>query len=184
MDPQYLSNCWLHLKKILTHKRWVFKYCAECGLIWRGITHDLSKFSPTEFFESVKYYRGDESPINACKADKGYSLAWQHHKGRNPHHYEYWIDKVDSGGVSIKMPLKYLTELICDYLGAARAYLGDDFTYIGELEWWKTKRELCKMHPETKAFLDFVFDKLAKGHELKKVIATANMILKYEVESF
>lgn len=26
------------------------------------------------------------------REDKGYSAAWLHHKGRNKHHYEYWID--------------------------------------------------------------------------------------------
>ena len=84
-----ISNIFKHINKILVHKFYVCKYCFECGLYWRGIKHDISKFSPTEFFESVKYYKGDKSPIIACKEDKGYSLAWQHHKGHNSHHYEY-----------------------------------------------------------------------------------------------
>ena len=32
------------------------------------------------------------SPNNAERADRGYSSAWLHHKGRNKHHLEYWID--------------------------------------------------------------------------------------------
>ena len=85
-----LSNFFLHLKKILVHKYWVFYFCCKAGIPWQGITHDLSKFSPVEFWESVKYYQGNRSPIDACKEENGYSMAWQHHKGRNPHHYEYW----------------------------------------------------------------------------------------------
>lgn len=103
-----------HLKTILIHKYWVAKYCFQLGLYWRGLTHDFSKFHPIEFLESVKYYTGTSSPINECKTDKGYSLAWQHHKGHNSHHYEYWIDLLDIGGEPIKMPKDDLKELICD----------------------------------------------------------------------
>lgn len=134
-----LNNIWLHFKKICIHKFWVAYYCFKFGLYWQGITRDLSKFSPIEFWESVKYYQGTSSPINAAKEDKGYSLAWQHHKGRNPHHYEYWTDNYDKGTTCIRMPEKYLKELICDYLGAARAYLGKDFSYQKEYEWWIKK---------------------------------------------
>ena len=45
-----------HLKTVLTHKWWVFKYACKLGIPWQGFMHDMSKFSPTEFFESVKYY--------------------------------------------------------------------------------------------------------------------------------
>ena len=90
---------WKHLIRILRHKFWVAKYCFKLGLYWRGITHDMSKFSPVEFLESVKYYNGNSSPIVECKRINGYSKAWMHHKGRNDHHYEYWIDKLDEGGV-------------------------------------------------------------------------------------
>ena len=111
-----------HLKTVLVHKYWVLVYCRKLGITWRGLTHDLSKFSPVEFWESVRYWDGKTSPIVKCKADKGYSLAWQHHKGRNRHHYEYWVDNLDQGGTPIKMPWKDLLELIADYLGAGRAY--------------------------------------------------------------
>lgn len=140
-----------HLKTILVHKRWVFCYACKLGIPWRGIKHDMSKFSPVEFWESVRYWDGKSSPIPRCKADKGYSLAWQHHKGRNSHHYEYWIDYLDQGGIPIKMPWKDLLELIADYLGAGRAYLGKEFTYQKELAWWERKRfdERPKIHKDT-----------------------------------
>lgn len=157
-----LKNTFLHLKKIFIHKYWVAHYCFRCGLYWQGITHDLSKFSPVEFLESVKYYQGDGSPINACKADKGYSLAWQHHKGRNPHHYEHWTDNYDSGTTCIPMPKKYAVEMFCDYLGAARAYLGKKFTFECEMEWWNNKWMFggIKMHADTVAFVTNCFTEL------------------------
>lgn len=156
-----LKNALLHWKKIRTHRRWVRHYCFKQGLFWQGLTHDLSKYSPTEFFESVKYYQGTSSPIDACKKANGVSYAWMHHKGRNPHHYEYWQDNFDKGGQPVLMPYKYFVEEMCDFIGAARAYLGKDFSYIKELEWWKNKRKTCAMHPRNITMLDIIFDDLA-----------------------
>ena len=104
-----------HFKTILTHKAWVFHYAIKCGIPWRGFWHDMSKFSPIEFFESVKFYQGGKSsPIPKAKEVQGYSEAWQHHKGHNPHHYEYWVDKLDQGGAPIVMPFSQLVEHIME----------------------------------------------------------------------
>lgn len=156
-----LKNAIAHWKKIRTHRKWVRRYCWKQGLFWQGLTHDLSKYSPTEFFESVKYYQGTSSPIDACKKANGVSYAWMHHKGRNPHHYEYWQDNFDRGGQPVLMPYKYFVEEMCDFIGAARAYLGKDFSYVKEEEWWKKKRENCAMHPNNKIMLDIIFNDLA-----------------------
>lgn len=152
-----IRNIFGHLKTILVHKYWVFHYCRKLGIPWQGITHDLSKFSPTEFWESIKYYQGGKaSPIPACKADKGYSLAWQHHKGHNPHHYEYWTDNYDLGTTCIKIPYKYVLELVADYLAAGRTYQGKEFTFKGEFEWWQKVKDTKHMHPDTKDLITYV----------------------------
>lgn len=157
-----LKNTWLHFKKVCTHKFWVAYYCFKVGLYWQGLMHDMSKFSWVEFWESVKYYQGTKSPIDACKENKGYSLAWQHHKGHNPHHYEYWTDRYDDGTVALEMPYKYAVELLCDWLGAGRAYFGENFSYEKEWEWWRNKIENKhpKMNQQTANFVDIVFCKL------------------------
>lgn len=59
------KNVFRHFKKICIHKYWVFYYCCKTGIPSQGITHDMSKFSPIEFWEGVKYYQGDISPIDA-----------------------------------------------------------------------------------------------------------------------
>jgi hypothetical protein len=142
------------------------------GIPIAGITHDMSKFSPTEFWEGVKYYQGNRSPIEACKEINGYSEAWFHHKGRNKHHYEYWVDNLDCGGTPTKMPYRYAKELICDYIAAGRAYMGDDFTYQMELEWWYRKLEKpLAMHSCTKAFVTDVFIHLANGESERAVLS-------------
>ena len=99
---------WGHLKTVLSHKWQVFLLCKKAG-IWRhGITHDLSKFSPTEFLPGAKYYQGGKrSPNEQERTLFGYSKAWLHHKGRNRHHFEYWTDynPVERKIMPIKMPL-------------------------------------------------------------------------------
>lgn len=173
-----MSKALKHLKKILVHKWWVFYYCCKCGLVWQGITHDLSKLSPTEFFESVKYYQGTSSPIDACKQKKGCSMAWQHHKGRNPHHYEYWTDNYDKGTTCIKMPHKYATEMFCDYVAAARAYMGKDFNWDAEYAWWEKKKHTAKMHPETMTYIDRLFyaSKMFKRFPERSLIDAASRL--------
>lgn len=150
-----------HLKTILTHKKYVFFFSRKLGIGWQGFWHDMSKFSPIEFWESVKYYSGTRSPIDACKEDKGYSLAWQSHKGKNRHHYEFWQDNFDKGTTQICMPDKYVKEMICDYLAAGRAYKGKDFDFNCEYIWWVNKKKNpIAMHPAQFYVVDKVLSTL------------------------
>lgn len=157
LSTRYFVNCFKHLKVILCHKFYVAYYCFCCGLYWQGIIHDLSKFSPTEFFESVQFFQGDCSPIAACIKIKGYSEAWFHHRGRNKHHWEHWIDSFEEGMIPKKMPFKYALEMVCDFLGAGHAYMRKDFTIDKEYEWWVRKRKRVVMHEDTFNFVDTMF---------------------------
>lgn len=158
-----MNKFFKHFIKVCKHKHYVRQYCWKVGLYKQGICHDLSKFSPVEFIESVKYYQGDRSPIDACKEENGYSNAWLHHKGRNPHHYEYWQDNFDKGGEALKMPFKYAAEMLCDYLGAGKAYMGKDFDYVKEYKWWiKKNQNPIAMHNDTWCFIDIVLEALSR----------------------
>ena len=81
-----------HLHTINMHRRKVIVNCFRAGIPIRGLLHDLSKYSPTEFWNGVKYFQGMRSPNEAEREDIGYSRAWMHHKGRNRHHFEFWTD--------------------------------------------------------------------------------------------
>lgn len=155
---KYLKNGFKHFITICKHKSAVWYFGRKLGIGWRTFFHDFSKFHPIEFFESVKYYTGTRSPIDVCKEDKGYSLAWNHHRGRNPHHYEYWIDSLDNGGIPIDMPSKYKLEMLADYLAAGYTYSNGECTFEDEYGWWlnKTNKPLC-MHKKTKSFITAVF---------------------------
>lgn len=172
-----LSNLFKHLGLVLRHKWRVFINCAKCGIVWRGIVHDLSKFSPTEFFESIKYYQGNRSPIGVCRREKGYSEAWLHHKGRNKHHIEYWTDR-ECGEQPI-MPYKYAVECACDKLAATRVYAGKGYSTELPLDHWQ--RHGCKEggNPRTMRFMEEIFIDV-KNHGEAFVLSKKYMKEKYK----
>ena len=163
-----MNLVWLKLiKRILTHKYYVAKYCFQIGLYWQGITHDLSKFSFTEFSRAIKYWDDKISSLANERKILGYSQTFLHHRGRNPHHYEYWIHSLDDGGIPARMPKKYVLELICDYLAAAKTYGADPRK---EYIWWAKQQSHMKIHKETKDYITEVFYKYSIGLTLKESI--------------
>ena len=143
-----------HFLTICRHKHEVFKQCATCGLIWQGITHDLSKFSRVEFIPSAKYFQGNRSPLEAQKETVGYSDAWLHHKGCNPHHWEYWTDFNEKGEIiTVEIPYKYVVEMVCDWIGAGKVYSKEKWTISSPLEYYNKVRQGRHFHPTTEAII-------------------------------
>lgn len=145
------------------------KGCFAVGLYWQGICHDLSKYSWTEFRVGAKYYQGTRSPNNAEREDIGYSTAWLHHKGRNKHHYEYWIDystRAVAGGMApAPMPKKYVAEMLMDRIAASKVYRGSAYTDRDPLNYYESGKEPPMIHPETKALLEKMLHMLAEKGE-------------------
>ena len=157
-----IKNIIKHVKLVLKHKWYVFVFCCKIGIPFRGFMHDWSKFTPTEFLESIKYYQGDRSPIGACKRNLGYSKAWLHHKGRNKHHPEYWYDGQAPNQTPI-IPYKYTAEMICDKLSASKVYNGKNWTNRSELEYWLEERHKTKINKNIEEMLTEVFTQVAEN---------------------
>lgn len=149
---------------LISHHRWVvFKLCCKVGQPWRGLMHDLSKYSPTEFWEGCKYYVGTHSPITEAKKDKGYSKAWLHHKGRNKHHPEYWVDDRAPEKTPI-IPYPYAAEMMCDKIAAGMIYEGKNFTKEYELEYYLTREKgKTKINPKIDQFILEVLTQIAEN---------------------
>ena len=154
MIKQFLG----HLHTINHHKWLVTRDCIRVGLISQGLKHDLSKYAPIEFLAGVKYYEGGKrSPINREKEEKGYSQGWLHHKGRNRHHFEYWIDvslNKEEGLVGNKMPVNYVAEMLCDRIAACEVYRGKNYTSAAPMEYYEFTKKYITIHPETRALLE------------------------------
>lgn len=160
-----------HLVTITKHKLVVMKYCFKCGIYKRGLLHDLSKFGIIEFGSSARYFQGNSSPIDAEKREKGYSLAWQHHKGHNPHHWEYWIDNIGTyKNTPIKIPYEYVIEMICDWLGAGIVYskqkVNENMPYKEPLEYYNKHKAERIFNEDTQWLIELFLGMIAtKGIE-------------------
>ena len=157
-----IKNLVLHFNLVNKHRFKVFKLCCKAGIPFRGLVHDLSKYSPTEFFESARYYNGTYSPISNCKRENGYSNAWLHHKGRNKHHHEYWYDYAAPEKAPV-MPYKYTVEMICDTLAAGMTYQGKNWTKDYQLKYYLEDRKRKNINPKIDAILLEVYGMVAEN---------------------
>lgn len=169
-----------HLRTINRHRHKVIAHCAKAGILWQGLRHDLSKYSPTEFLPGVKYFQGTRSPNEAERELNGYSLAWMHHKGRNRHHYEYWTDmnRETKCYEPVPMPRRYFVEMVIDRRAACMTYQGKAYRDDSALQYFERSREKDLMHPETSRQLRFILGMLAEKGEAETFSYLRRSVLK------
>lgn len=156
-----------HFITVSKHRHAVIRHCFKCGIGWQGLFHDLSKYSPTEFIPSAKYYLGNKSPNEKERELFGYSVAWMHHKGRNKHHFEYWndIDLKSNTYQPVAMPLRYVIEMFCDRVAACKIYRKDSYSDSSALEYYLKGNARSKMHESTADTLEEWLHMLAEKGE-------------------
>lgn len=151
-----MFRAWSHFKTITQHRHAVIRNCRRAGILLQGLFHDLSKYSPSEFIPGAMHYQGTRSPNEGERDEYGFSYAWMHHKGRNKHHFEYWIDNKPDGDrrmAGVKMPVKYVVEMFCDRIAACRVYNGDKYTDADAYEYYERSHGHYMIHPETDKLL-------------------------------
>lgn len=160
-------NFWGHFKTVHEHRKEVRKICFRLGLYYQGLTHDLSKYSPGEFLVGVKYYQGTQSPNNGERKKKGYSSAWLHHKGRNKHHFEYWIDYSTrvKGATPVRMPNRYLIEMYADRIAASKTYNRGNYTDDMPLKYYQRGKNYTQINERTRIDLEKLLSMLANKGE-------------------
>lgn len=174
-------KAWKHLKTIRHHKKLVMKSCFKVGLYKQGLLHDLSKYSPVEFLVGCKYYQGNKSPNNAEREDKGYSSAWLHHKGRNKHHMEYWIDygvEKEKGITGMRMPTRYVVEMFLDRVAACKNYQKEQYTDESPLQYYENGKQYHILHEESKELLERLLHMLAERGENETFAYIKQVVLK------
>lgn len=152
-----------HLKYlwyVLRHKWFVLIAGLKIGTpLWLLLTHDLSKFLPSEWFDYVDHFY-DPKKVNDEKFAYGFPLesapwgtfvsdrfkvSWCQHQHRNPHHWQYWVLIEDSGTeFPVGIPRKYLLEMVADWAGAGRAITGR--WEVGE--WYEKNKHKMRMRRE------------------------------------
>lgn len=156
-----------HFNTITKHRHKVIAHCFKAGIGWQGLFHDLSKYTPIEFFAGAKYYQGNRSPNEVERELFGYSPAWLHHKGRNRHHFEYWTDynPKERRVVPVKMPTKYVIEMFCDRVAASKIYQGENYTDKHPLDYFLRGKPTRMIHPETSDLLEVLLTTLSEKGE-------------------
>ena len=176
-----------HFITITRHKLLVMKYCFRIGLYKQGLLHDLSKYAPIEFINGCRYYQGFRSPNNAEREDKGYSDAWMHHKGRNKHHFEYWLDySVDPSNIlaPAKMPLKYVLEMVVDRIAASKNYKGKDYTDDLPLEYYLYGKSRSILHPVNRKQVVYLLTMLKEKGEDYTMSYMRKLVYRMKKEQF
>ena len=153
-----------YLKYLIRHKWFVLVAGIKIGCpLWRLLTHDLSKFRPSEWFAYVAYFYGTQYPsVYTYYGDRRnhildtgfykenikekFEFAWLHHQHRNLHHWQYWLLKEDDGDTKVlEMPEKYVFEMVADWMGAGRAISGKwDFE-----DWYTKNKSKIVLHEES-----------------------------------
>ena len=168
-----------HFRTITRHRHFVIAHCAKAGILWQGLRHDLSKYSPTEFIPGARFYQGDRSPNEKERELYGASLAWLHHKGRNRHHYEYWTDynPKTKRPEPVEMPLRYVIEMFCDRVAASKIYKADNYTDEEPYIYFLRVKGKHRMHENTEAQLNELLEMLRDEGE-EKTFAYIRRLLK------
>ncbi len=175
-----LGNAWNHFKTITYHKYLVAKGCFKIGLYRQGLLHDMSKYSPSEFIVGARFYQGTRSPNAAEREVNGFSTAWLHHKGRNKHHYEYWVDYNRAGElIPCPMPNRYIAEMLMDRIAACKVYRGKEYTDSSALEYFNGGgNENAIMHSQTREVLEKMLIMLSEEGEDKTFACIKEELLK------
>ena len=176
-----IKNFMGHLKTINNHKKLVMFTCFKVGMYKQGLLHDLSKYMPVEFGAGIKYYKGYMSPNNAQKKAEGLSTAWLHHKGRNKHHFEYWIDygsDPTQGLQGMKMPVRYVVEMFIDRMAACMNYEKENYNNNSPLNYYLKGKSHIIMHEESQKLLEKVLEMLSEKGEKETLSYIKNELLK------
>jgi len=161
-----IKRHWNYLKYVLRHKWFVMQECFRMGLIWRGLVHDIDKFLPDEWFSYAKFFYNSDGTkkIKIRKfgyykptdtGNKKFDYAWLLHQKRNKHHWQWWILPEDEGGLKIlEMPIIYIREMICDWIGAGRAQNVENWRDV--VPWYSLNKDKMQLHPTTRLILEIM----------------------------
>ena len=144
-----MKKHWQYLKYVIRHKRFVYQEGRKLGLgRWQLIKHDWSKFLPSEWFPYARFFYGG---ARTALAMWEFKAAWLKHQHRNPHHWQHWVLREDSGEVKVlDMPDKYRREMLADWRGAGRAIHGKDET----ASWYEKTKSGRMLYPDTLVWVE------------------------------
>jgi hypothetical protein len=165
-----------YLSYVVRHKWFVLRAGLRTKApLWRLLIHDWSKFQPCEWGPYVRKFYGSAPSLNpvyfggdgwrewnqaqwANQIESEFDRAWLHHQHANPHHWQHWMLREDSGAVKLlSMPEKFAREMVADWMGAGRAITGK----WEAAEWYARNRGVIQLHPATRTFVERLLEAAA-----------------------
>jgi hypothetical protein len=131
-------------------------------LLWFGISHDWSRFLPSEWGPYAEFFYGENGKATTVRdkaghykpadtGDEAFDFAWLLHQKRNRHHWQWWILPEDDGRFKVlEMGQVYVLEMICDWMGAGRAQRKPD---IGT--WYLANHRKMQLSDEARGTIEF-----------------------------
>ena len=145
-----------YLKYILEHKKNVGIECINHGLYIHAITHDVSKFRPSEFIPYSKFFYSKNRTKVYNKSDElddNFLKGWNLHQKRNKHHWNFWVSVTRKNEIiSLPMPMKYVKQMICDWRGMSRKFGGN------WIEYYNKNRDSFMLHDKTESRIQRLID--------------------------
>lgn len=183
MGRAVLMNKYLkYLNYVLRHKWFVLKAGLELKVnLWQLLIHDLSKFLPDEFIPYARYFNGDYPDWHEVKYQnytgptkqsvaREFDKAWLKHQHRNPHHWQHWVLREDSGAIKLlPMPDRYRREMLADWIGAGLAI-------TGKLEVWNWYEKTVDSRMLDSSTKNWVEGEIARIYTEQKELAKASSL--------
>jgi len=152
-----------HLNNVYRAFHEVAKACD--GMDWVGddytyhtlrsevMAHDLSKFSKEEFVP----YRSNFFGTQELEEDNSFTLAWEHHKENNPHHWEsIRYPETKEGTCGYGRTEMDLVHMIVDWTSMSYKFGGDAQSY------YETNKDNIIIREEWLPFAYEVFNNIRK----------------------
>lgn len=143
-----LKMYWRYFWYVVQHKKNVGIECLKMGMPIHAITHDLSKFLPSEFIPYAKFFQAtDRTKVYKTEDERNedFQKGWCYHQKRNKHHWNYWVSVTRKDEiVPLPMPVKYIRQMIADWNGMARKFGGATWQYF------EKNKDTMILHDETR----------------------------------
>lgn len=177
----------MYLRYVLRHKYFVYRAGRRLGVPrWRLLVHDLSKFSLTEWRAYAPYFYGEPAhetvlrymgrvemmssdpeyhefkrhlAIEKATRSARFDAAWLHHQHANPHHWQHWVLREDSGATKVlMMPAVLVAEMVADWIGAGTKILTPGITLdacaLEALRWYAANRSVILLRGLTRDYVE------------------------------
>lgn len=118
---------------------------------WQILTHDSSKFLPSEWIPYANYF------FRKSHKKEEFDAAFKLHIKRNKHHWQHWvINKNKKKTYCAEIPEKYAYEMVCDWAASGKT----KNKYWDVKDWYEYNKGKIKLHPKTRKLVEKILSNL------------------------